>query len=64
MPAIRILLADDHVVMRSGLRLLLRLGFSLLHVDEWGPSDRQIAAQPSLADERQRPMFFFVSARR
>jgi SAM-dependent methyltransferase len=53
-----------HRTFATYINLLLRLGFSLLHVDEWGPSDRQIAAQPSLADERQRPMFFFVSARR
>jgi SAM-dependent methyltransferase len=53
-----------HRTLATYINLLLRLDFSLLHVEEWRPSDEQIAAQPSLADERHRPMFFFVSARR
>ena len=38
------------------------LGFSLTHVEEWGPTDEQIAAQPNWADERQRPPFLLVAA--
>jgi hypothetical protein len=34
------------------------------HVEEWCPSVEQIAAQPGLADERERPPFLIVSARR
>jgi SAM-dependent methyltransferase len=54
----------QHRTLGTYLNLLLRLGFELLHVEEWGPTDEQIAARPALADERQRPMFFLVSARR
>ena len=54
----------QHRTLGTYLNLLLRLGFALLHVEEWGPTDEQIAAHPSWAKERQRPMFLLVSARR
>ncbi|HYZ41216.1 MAG TPA: class I SAM-dependent methyltransferase [Stellaceae bacterium] len=54
----------QHRTLGTYLNLLLRLGFVLLHVGEWGPTDEQIAARPSLAVERERPIFFLVSARR
>jgi hypothetical protein len=44
--------------------MLLRLGFTLDRVEEWRPTDEQIASRPELADERERPMFLLVSARR
>jgi hypothetical protein len=44
--------------------MLLRRGFALAHVEEWGPTDAQIAARPALADERQRPPFLLVAAGR
>jgi hypothetical protein len=34
------------------------------HVEEWGPTDAQIAAHPEWADERQRPPFLLVAAQR
>jgi hypothetical protein len=46
------------------LPLLTRAGFSVAHVEEWGPTDAQIAAQPDLAKERERPMFLLVAAQR
>ncbi len=46
------------------LNALLRHGFAILHVEEWGPTDAQITARPVLADERQRPPFLLVSAQR
>jgi SAM-dependent methyltransferase len=54
----------QHRTLATYLNLLLRLGFALLHIEEWGPTDEQIAAQPALAEERQRPMFLLVAARR
>jgi SAM-dependent methyltransferase len=54
----------QHRTLATYLNLLMRLGFALSHVDEWGPTDEQIAARPVLEDERQRPMFLLVSARR
>jgi SAM-dependent methyltransferase len=53
----------QHRTMATYLNLLLRLGFTLAHVEEWGPTEEQIAARPALADERQRPMFLLVAAR-
>jgi SAM-dependent methyltransferase len=54
----------QHRILGTYLNLLLRLGFALSHVEEWGPTDEQIAASPALVDERQRPMFLLVAARR
>ena len=48
----------------SYLNMLLRRGFALRHVEEWGPTEEQIAAHPQWADERQRPLFLLIGARR
>jgi ubiquinone/menaquinone biosynthesis C-methylase UbiE len=53
-----------HRTIATYLNMLLRLGFVLTHVEEWGPSAEHIAAQPALAGERQRPPFLIVSAKR
>ena len=37
---------------------------SVSHVEEWSPTDEQIAARPALDDERHRPRFLLVAARR
>ena len=52
----------QHRTLGTYLNMLLRLGFTLRHLEEWGPTDAQVADRPSLAEERQRPMFFLVSA--
>ena len=54
----------QHRTIATYLNILLRLGFNLTHVEEWGPSDEQIRAQPSLADERHRPPFLIVAAKK
>jgi SAM-dependent methyltransferase len=54
----------QHRTLTTYLNLLLRLGFALTHMEEWGPTDEQIAARPALLDERQRPPFLLVAARR
>ena len=54
----------QHRTLTTYLSLLLGLGFTLSHIEEWGPTDEQIAARSALADERQRPMFLLVAARR
>ncbi|HEY2540093.1 MAG TPA: class I SAM-dependent methyltransferase [Stellaceae bacterium] len=53
----------QHRTLTTYLNMLLRRGFVLWHIAEWGPSDAQVAAQPALADERQRPPFLIVAAR-
>ena len=54
----------QHRTLGTYVNLLLRLGFALSYVEEWGPTDEQIAARPVLAEERQRPMFLLLAARR
>ena len=53
-----------HRTIGTYLTLLLRLGFAITHVEEWGPTDAQIAARPTLAEERQRPTFLLLAAKR
>lgn len=53
-----------HRTLASQVNLLLQLGFALCHIEEWGPTPEQIAAQPAWADERRRPMFLLIAARR
>jgi hypothetical protein len=38
-------------------------GFQLDHVEEWGPTDAQVAQQPALAEERERPMLLLIGCR-
>ena len=54
----------QHRTIGSYLGLLLRCGFAISHVEEWGPTDAQITAHPAWADERQRPPFLLLAARR
>ena len=53
-----------HRTLATYLNMLLRLEFAISHVEEWGPTEEQIALQPTLADERQRPPFLLVAAKR
>ncbi|HBN8606472.1 class I SAM-dependent methyltransferase [Pseudomonas aeruginosa] len=53
-----------HRTLGTLLNLLLELGFRLTRVEEWSPSDAQLAARPELAEERERPMLLLVSALR
>ena len=53
-----------HRTIGTTLSLLLQCGFKIEHVEEFCPTAEQIAADPSLAEERERPMFLLVSARR
>jgi SAM-dependent methyltransferase len=54
----------QHRTMGTQLTLLLRLGFVLSQVVEWGPDEEQIRARPEWADEYQRPAFLLVAAQR
>ena len=53
-----------HRTLGSLLNLLIGAGFALSHVEEWTPTDEQVAARPEWAKERDRPMFLLVGARR
>jgi len=54
----------QHRTIGTTINLLIRQGFAISHLEEWGPTDAQIAARPDLAQERQRPPFLLVAARR
>jgi len=54
----------QHRTLSTYLNMLIGVGFSISHVEEWGPTDEQIAAEPNWAGERQRPPFLLVAARR
>ncbi len=53
-----------HRTVATYLNMLIRAGFAISHVEEWGPTEEQIRSQPNMADERHRPPFLLVAARR
>jgi ubiquinone/menaquinone biosynthesis C-methylase UbiE len=54
----------QHRTLATYINMLIGIGFVISRVEEWGPTEEQIAAQPSWADERQRPPFLLVAATR
>jgi SAM-dependent methyltransferase len=54
----------QHRTIATIINLLLGAGFTLSHINEWGPSDEQVASHPEWADERQRPSFLLVACSR
>ena len=54
----------QHRTIATYFALLRRTGFAVTHIDEWGPSHEQVAAQPELAAERERPPFLLMACRR
>jgi len=53
-----------HRTIGTCVNLLIGCGFEIRHLEEWGPTEKQIAERPELAEERDRPMFYLVAARR
>lgn len=51
-----------HRTLGTTLNALIGAGFTIAHVEEFGPTPAQIADNPDLAKERERPMFLLVSA--
>jgi SAM-dependent methyltransferase len=54
----------QHRTIAAYVNLLLELGFTPRRLEEWGPSEAQIAAHPEWSVERDRPPFLLVSAAR
>lgn len=54
----------QHRTIATYFALLRNAGFAVSHIDEWGPAPEQIAAQPELAVERERPAFLIIACGR
>src|SRR5579871_1752481 len=54
----------QHRTVSTYVNLLIRAGFQILHLDEWGPSNEQVAARTEWGKERQRPPFLLMSCSR
>jgi SAM-dependent methyltransferase len=54
----------QHRTLGTTLNTLIGAGFAIRHVQEWAPTADQIAANPDLAEEVERPMMLIVSAER
>ena len=52
----------QHRTLSTTLNTLIDDGFAIRRVVEWSPTPEQLAAQPSLADELDRPMMALVAA--
>ena len=54
----------QHRTLGVTLNSLIDAGFAIRRVVEWSPTPEQLAAQPSLADELDRPMMALVAAQK
>jgi SAM-dependent methyltransferase len=54
----------QHRTIATYFALLRHAGFAVSHIDEWAPTREQVAAQPELAPERERPPFLIMACRR
>ena len=57
-------MVKHHRTIGTTLNLLIRAGFAAERVEEFRPTEEQVAATPELAEELERPMFLLVAARR
>ncbi|OFA01792.1 bifunctional 2-polyprenyl-6-hydroxyphenol methylase/3-demethylubiquinol 3-O-methyltransferase UbiG [Duganella sp. HH101] len=53
-----------HRTIGTTLNALIHAGFNVRHVQEWAPTADQVAANPGLAEELDRPMMLLVAAQR
>jgi SAM-dependent methyltransferase len=53
-----------HRKLATTLNALIEAGFAIRHLDEWSPTAEQLAAEPSLAEEMDRPMMAIIRADR
>jgi len=54
----------QHRTLGTTLNSLVDAGFAIRHVEEWHPTAEQVAADPALAEEMERPMMLLVAAAR
>lgn len=51
----------QHRKLASWINALIACGFVIEKLDEWGPDAVQIAQNPALDEEKERPMIFLIS---
>ncbi|MDM2930330.1 class I SAM-dependent methyltransferase [Citrobacter sp. Cm046] len=54
----------QHRKLATWINALIAARFQIISLNEWGPSAEQIAANPALDEEKERPMIFLLSARK
>jgi SAM-dependent methyltransferase len=54
----------QHRTMATTINTLIDAGFTIRHVQEWAPTADQVAADPQLAEELERPMLLIVAVER
>ncbi|CNH77442.1 class I SAM-dependent methyltransferase [Yersinia pekkanenii] len=54
----------QHRTLGTYINLLIKKGFIITHLEEWGPTVQQIADCPALDEEKERPMIFLLSAKK
>ena len=54
----------QHRTLATTFNLLAEAGFSVRHVEEWGPTREQMAAHPEWKIEHRQPSFLLVAAHR
>lgn len=54
----------EHRTIGTYVNMLVGAGFSIAHVEEWGPSVEQLDEHPEWANERHRPPFLLVACQR
>ncbi len=54
----------QHRTLATTLNLLIEAGFTLHHVEEWGPTREQMAAHPEWKIEHRQPSFLLVAVAR
>jgi ubiquinone/menaquinone biosynthesis C-methylase UbiE len=51
-----------HRTVASYINLLVGLGFSIVRLEEWGPTEDEVGSRPNWAEERERPIFLLIAA--
>ena len=54
----------QHRTLSTTLNTLIDAGFAIRRVVEWSPTPEQVASQPSLADELDRPMMLLADVQK
>jgi SAM-dependent methyltransferase len=54
----------QHRTIGTTLNSMTNAGFAIRHVEEWRPTAEQLAGNPALAEEMERPMMLLIAAQR